>query len=160
MKNWIIFISVFLVSLAIVISAIVLVQARSPYKDAEQYAEQTAIDQGEVVSITDSYVYRGLTSNMTVIGKDAEGHSKAVFIPEGDSDSKWTSVLIEEGISKEDTLKFVQNEMDVKEVLHIRLGMEEVGPVWEVSYIGTNDKLNYVYILFENGNWWKRILNL
>ncbi|MFC4410933.1 DUF5590 domain-containing protein [Chungangia koreensis] len=160
MKNWIIFISVFLVSLALVISVIVLVQARSPYKTAEQVAEQTALDEGEVVSVTDSYVYRGLTSNMTVIGKDEEGRTKAVLIPEGDSNNEVYTVLLEEGISQEDTLNFVQSEMDVKEVLHIRLGLEEVGPVWEVSYIGTNDKLNYVYILFENGNWWKRILNL
>lgn len=160
MKNWIIFISVFLVSLAIVISAIVLVQARGPYKDVEQMAEETTLKEGRLTSVSDSYVYRGLTSNMTVIGHDAEGNELAVFIPESESDQEISELLLEDGISQQDTLELVQEEMDVKEILHIRLGLEEVGPVWEVSFIGSNDKLNYVYILFENGKWWKRILNL
>ena len=160
MKNWIIFISVFLASLAIVISAIVFVHARAPYKDAEQLAESTAIQEGELVSVTDSYVYRGLSSNLTVIGKDSEGNDKAVFIPESESDKELSTVLLADGISSKETLELVRNEMEVKEMLHVRLGMEEVGPVWEVSFIGKNDKLNYVYILFENGKWWKRILNL
>ena len=34
------------------------------------------------------------------------------------------------------------------------------GAVWEIIYLNDADKLNYVYILFEDGQWWKRILNL
>lgn len=41
-----------------------------------------------------------------------------------------------------------------------KLGYEEVGPVWEITYTNSDDKLNYVYIIFEDGQWWKRILNL
>lgn len=160
MKNWIIFISIFLISLAIVISSIVLIQARAPYKNAEQLAEETAIDEGHLAAVTNSYVYRGLSSNMTVIGEDGKGNKKAVFIYEKDSEKEPSVLSFKDGISGSEATKLVEKELDVKELLHVRLGMEEVGPVWEVSFIGKNDKLNYVYILFENGNWWKRILNL
>lgn len=49
---------------------------------------------------------------------------------------------------------------DVKEILHTKLGVEKPGVVWEITYLNKQDKLNYVYIMFENGQWWKRILNL
>ena len=52
------------------------------------------------------------------------------------------------------------DEQNVKQVLHTKLGYEEPGAVWEIAYINKSDKLNYVYILFEDGQWWKRILNL
>ena len=113
-----------------------------------------------MATVTDSYVYRGLSSNMTVMGEDDKGKKLAVFIPESGSEQELSKVYLEDGVSQKKTLELVQTEMDVKEVLHIRLGVEEVGPVWEVSFIGSNDKLNYVYILFDNGKWWKRILNL
>jgi uncharacterized protein YpmB len=45
-------------------------------------------------------------------------------------------------------------------VLHTKLGLEDSKVVWEITFFNENDKLNYVYILFENGKWWKRILNL
>ena len=60
----------------------------------------------------------------------------------------------------DEAVQTVEEELDVNKVLHVSLGMEEVGPVWEVAFKSENGKLNYVYVLFENGHWWKRILNL
>ncbi|WP_449441706.1 hypothetical protein [Ureibacillus acetophenoni] len=35
--------------------------------------------------------------------------------------------------------------------MHTKLGYEEAGVVWEITYTNEAEKLNYVYILFENG---------
>ncbi len=75
-------------------------------------------------------------------------------------DGDFEEVLLADGISAEKAIANVQQELKVKTVLHVTLGMEEEGPVWEVAFKGENGKLNYVYVFFEDGQWWKRILNL
>ena len=44
MKNWIIFISVFILSLSLVITVLVLWKANAPFHKIEQQAEQLALD--------------------------------------------------------------------------------------------------------------------
>jgi uncharacterized protein YpmB len=67
---------------------------------------------------------------------------------------------LQDGITREKALSVIDDEKDVKKVLHTKLGYEEAGVVWEITYTNNADNLNYVYILFEDGQWWKRILNL
>lgn len=69
-------------------------------------------------------------------------------------------VYLQDGITEEQALSVLNNKEEVKEILHTKLGYEEVGAVWEITYTNESDELNYVYILFEDGQWWKRILNL
>lgn len=83
-----------------------------------------------------------------------------MFVPKDDSKAKLEEVLMEDGTSEKEALYVVSKKDNVKEILHIKLGIEEPGVVWEITYLNQEDKLNYVYILFENGQWWKRILNL
>ena len=61
---------------------------------------------------------------------------------------------------KVNRLAIFKKDTSAKEILHTKLGFEEPGAVWEITYISDSGKLNYVYLLFEDGNWWKRILNL
>ena len=68
--------------------------------------------------------------------------------------------MLTEGITKQQALAVLKDEAQVSKVLHAKLGFEEAGVVWEISYVNDSDDLNYVYILFEDGQWWKRILNL
>ena len=65
-----------------------------------------------------------------------------------------------DGISAEQAVANVKQELNVKKILHVTLGLEVEGPVWEVAFTSDNGKLNYVYVFFDTGQWWKRILNL
>ena len=69
-------------------------------------------------------------------------------------------VFLADGITKEQAIAVLTNEVNVKEILHTKLGYEEAGAVWEITYKSESGTLNYVYLLFEDGQWWKRILNL
>ena len=62
--------------------------------------------------------------------------------------------------TRKQPLKLLKKNLHVEKILHVTLGMEEDDPVWEVAFKSENGKLNYVYVFFENGQWWKRILNL
>ena len=160
MKNWIKFISIFIVSLAVVISVIVIWKSDAPFNEIEQQAEELALSTDALVLVSDSYVYNGNKPYVTVFGEDEDGNEKAVFVPINLDENAIQEVLLEDGISKEQALSVLNNEAEVKKILHTKLGYEEVGAVWEITYTNDTDHLNYVYIIFEDGQWWKRILNL
>ncbi|WP_019412998.1 DUF5590 domain-containing protein [Paenisporosarcina sp. TG20] len=160
MKKWIIFISVFTVSLCLFLSVFVLWKAGQPFSAEQAKAEQLALQEDKLAEVNDSEVYSGSNIYITVIGKDQSGEEKAVFIPDNLDDLNIEEVLLKKGISKIQAIETVEKEFKVKKVLHTKLGWEENNAVWEITFLSQNNKLNYVYLFFENGTWWKRILNL
>lgn len=160
MKNWLIFIGVFLLSLALVISILVIWKSDAPFNEIEDQAEDLAVSSGSLAVVSDSYVYNGNKPYVTVFGEDEKGNEKAIFVPISLEENSIQEVFLQDGVTKEQALSVLNNEEEVKEILHTKLGFEEVGPVWEITYTNDAEKLNYVYILFEDGQWWKRILNL
>lgn len=160
MKNWIKFFTIFLLILSLSIVVIVAWKSYSPFYSSEKDAKQVVLDADKLVTVTDTYVYNGKKPYVTVIGTDKAGKKKAVFVPKDDSKAKLEEVIMENGTSEKEALSVVSKKDNVKEILHTKLGIEEPGVVWEITYLNQEDKLNYVYILFENGQWWKRILNL
>ncbi|AWE07022.1 hypothetical protein DCE79_06220 [Lysinibacillus sp. 2017] len=160
MKNWIIFTAVFILSLSLVISVLIVWKADAPFNDMEQKAEQLALDTKALAVVSNSYVYNGNKPYVTVFGVDEYGKEKAIFVPMSLDENSMQEVFLQDGINKDQALEAFRKETSVKEILHTKLGFEEPGAVWEITYIGESGKLNYVYLLFEDGNWWKRILNL
>ncbi|MEG0450730.1 MAG: DUF5590 domain-containing protein [Lysinibacillus sp.] len=160
MKNWLIFISVFIISLSLVISILVLWKADSPFNSIEESAEQLALDAKALAIVSESYVYNGKNSYVTVFGVDEYGDKKAIFVPTNLEEDSIQDVFLKDGITEKQALSVLKNEGNVQKVLHIKLGYEEPGAVWEISYLNDKDKLNYVYILFEDGDEWLGIKNL
>lgn len=160
MKNWLIFGVAFILSLSLVISVLVLWKADEPFNEIEEQAEQFAIQTKALAIVSDSYVYNGSKPYITVFGVDEYGKDKAVFVPINLDENSIQHAFLEKGITEQQAMDVLQRETAVKEILHVKLGFEEPGVVWEITYISDTDKLNYVYILFEDGQWWKRILNL
>jgi len=161
MKNWIIFISVFIVSLALVISVLVIWKSDKPFDEIQEKAEELALTSNSLAVVSDSYVYNGNKPYVTVFGEDEDGNEKAIFVPISLEEKSIQEVFLQDGVTKEQALSVLNNEVEVNEILHTKLGYEEeIGPVWEITYTNEDEKLNYVYIIFEDGQWWKRILNL
>ena len=159
MMNWIKFIAAFLLALSLIITVIVFYNANEPFSAAQQKAEEDALKSGVLKSVDRTEIYNGTVSMVTVFGKDDEGNEKAVFI-EGKTGEILDEVAMEDGIESQAAIETVKAELSVEKILHVALGLEEGHPVWEVAFKGENGKLNYVYVFFENGEWWKRILNL
>ena len=160
MKNWILFGAMFVASMVIVVTVLVLWKADAPFTDMEKQAEQLALSSNKLAEVTESYTYNGNNPYVTVIGTDDEGRKKALFVPISMDEKLIQQTYMDEGITKDKALSVLASETKVSEILHTKLGFEEAGVVWEISYLNEKDDLNYVYILFEDGQWWKRILNL
>lgn len=160
MKNWIKFFAIFLPILALSLIAIVGWKSFSPFHSVEKTAKAAVLNNNQLATVTDTYVYQGKQSYVTVIGKDDKGKKKAIFVSQNNSKEKPAEVFLKDGISKKEAISEATKKGSVKKILHTKLGLEKPGVVWEITYLNNQDKLNYVYIMFENGQWWKRIMNL
>lgn len=159
MWNWIKFIVVFLLTLTSVIIVMVFYNANKPASEAEKAAIQSVIESGQLATVQSAEQFNGTVPAITVFGLDKDGKEKAVFVNDNSEDG-YEEVMLTDGITADRAIKAVKQELNVGKVLHARLGMEEENPVWEIAFQSDNGKLNYVYVLFENGQWLKRILNL
>ncbi|WP_342600880.1 DUF5590 domain-containing protein [Psychrobacillus sp. FSL H8-0483] len=160
LKRWLLFLVVFAVSLTVILSLLIYFQAKAPFKDANKSAETYVTENNLLAQVEDAYVYNSSSTFHTIIGKTAKGEEKAFFIPEKENDDAIMEVNLQDGISKEQAIQLAMEDETNSKLLHAKLGVEEVGPVWEITYVNETNKLNYVYLLFDNGDWWKRISNL
>ena len=160
LKKWLLFIVVFALSLTIILSLLIYFQANSPFSDSAEKAESYALDNNLLAQVDKTYVYNNTSTFHTVIGTTAKGKEKAYFLPDKQSDEKIMEVSLDEGISEQQAVDLAMKDVKDGKLLHAKLGVEEIGPVWEITYVNAEDNLNYVYLLFDNGEWWKRISNL
>lgn len=159
MMNWIKFIAAFLLALTLVITVLVFYNANKPFSTVTDKAEADVLANGQLKAVDYSEVYNGTKAMVIVYGLDEEGIEKAVFIDEKTGEVL-NDVAISKGVTSDVAIKTVRSELKVDKILHVKLGLEEDVPIWEVAFKSENGKLNYVYVFFESGEWWKRILNL
>ncbi|MDN3450904.1 DUF5590 domain-containing protein [Planococcus sp. APC 3906] len=158
MKQWIIFILGFLSFLAVALMIVVMVAGNKPFTEVEQQAIDRVKNEELLAEVKQAYVYANKHTAVTVIGTDAEGKLKAVFVPAGEGEMR--ELMMENAIAAKQAREVALGGMDAKKVLHTKLGLEKDGPVWEVVFINEKDQLNYVYILAADGSKWKQILNM
>lgn len=157
MKEWMKFFVVFLSFLVVAIAVIILFLGNKPFSEAEQAAIDKVKAENLLADVEQVYVYASSAQSVTVLGTDDEGEIKAAFVPEeGDIET----LMLKDRLTAQQAREIVQDDMEVKKILHTKLGMESAGAVWEIAFLNEADRLNYVYLLAEDGTWWKRILNL
>lgn len=161
MINWIKFFAVFLFALTLAFTSFVFYKAYEPASTLKENATNRVLDAGLLEEADRAEVYNGTTSLTVVFGKDSKGVSKAVFVNEkAKSDEDLNVITLEKGITAKQALSSVKQEMNVNKLIHVKLGEEDDAAVWEVAFKNEDNKLNYVYVSFLDGQWQKRILNL
>lgn len=160
LKRWLLFIVIFAISLTVILSLLIYFQAKTPFSEANETAEIYVTKNHLLAQVNDSYVYNSTSTFHTVIGKTAKGEEKAFFVPAKKTDDAIMEVNLKDGISKEKAIALAMSNEKNGKLLHAKLGVEEIGPVWEITYVNEKNTLNYVYLLFDNGDWWKKISNL
>ncbi|MCA9725158.1 MAG: hypothetical protein KC452_07665, partial [Kurthia sp.] len=105
-------------------------------------------------------VYNSTNHYVTVIGKNDKNQSTAVVLNQDQPKAKKEVIELSKGVTEKEAIKIATEGQKVKKVLHVHLGIEKPGPVWEVAFENNRDELNYVYVVFETGQWWKKITNL
>lgn len=160
MKSWIKFFAIFFVMLAVVLTVLVTIKAYAPYHSATQEAKDVVLKERLLKTVDKSYVYNSTNHYVTVIGKNDKNQSTAVVLNQDQPKAKKEVIELSKGVTEKEAIKIATEGQKVKKVLHVHLGIEKPGLVWEVAFENNRDELNYVYVVFETGQWWKKITNL
>jgi len=159
--NWIKFFIVFLFTLALLLTSFVFYKAYQPAAQWKEQAKKEALEAGLLQQADRAELYSGTEAYTVVFGKDTAGKDKAVFISrEKKNRDQMKELTLSKGVTAKQALANVKQEMPISKLLHVKLGMEENEPVWEVAFKNEAGKLNYVYVLVKDGAWQKRIMNL
>lgn len=134
-------------------------KAMEPMKKATAAAEARLSSETNIQDIDEFFLYNGSQTYYVFIGKDSKGQEAAAWIPDSE-DEKVQVKKLSDGITKETAVNKLLNEKKPKEILGVRLGMERNLPVWELSYLDEKSNLNYYYVHFDTGKWWRKIENL
>lgn len=134
-------------------------KAINPKKQALEVAEKRMLAETDLTAIKQFYLYYGAESYFVVIGKKKNGEEAIAWIPE-DEKKKVLVKKVSDGITKQEAMKKLEREKVPKEFLSVKLGLEKDLPVWELTYLDEKDQLNYYYIHFDTGKWWRKIENL
>jgi uncharacterized protein YpmB len=149
---------IILVLISIGIFIKVYLTAIDPVSAAEKKAVVLAKEKVHLSEVQDFHIYNGLETVNVIEGKNKKGDNIIVWIPE-----KSKKVFVEEaknGLSKEKAVQRLYNEKNPKQVISVRLGMENDIPLWEIYYRSENNLINYYYVHFNTGEWLKKIENL
>jgi uncharacterized protein YpmB len=157
MKKWLLLLGIFI--LIVVISAIITyIKAEEPVRKAEQQAISIAKEEAGLISVDEFHLYNGEKTFYILQGENQKGIKLIVWIPE-----KKGKIIVKkasEGISKEQAIKKVMDEIGSNEIISVQLGMEKGIPIWEIHSRTKGNLLNYHTVVFETGEWLKKIENL
>ncbi|KPL59802.1 cell wall elongation regulator TseB-like domain-containing protein [Rossellomorea vietnamensis] len=158
MKKWITIIVLLFIVIGISASVLLYQVSRNPLDHQRDLALKRVKDETAIVKVEDTSFYNGSKSYVVVTGENEQREKLVAWVPNKKGkiiDKKWAN-----GITKDQAINKLNDEKEPKELLSVRLGYESVGPVWEMTYLDQQDNLNYYYLLFSSGEWWRKIENL
>ncbi|MFD1707157.1 DUF5590 domain-containing protein [Siminovitchia sediminis] len=158
MNKWLIIILTCIVTAA-GMGGCVYSKAMEPLKKPREIAEDRLKEEADIHQVDEFYIYNGSETYYTAVGKNREGQKVAAWIPASQKD-KILVKNMSDGVSEKAAVEKLLSEKKPKELLGVRLGMEKNLPIWELTYLDENSRLNYYYVHFDTGKWWRKIENL
>ena len=64
------------------------------------------------------------------------------------------------GVTEKEARALFREEVGDAALLSVTLGMEQKTPVWLFLFENENGRLNYYYLSFTDGTWWKKVENI
>ena len=122
------------------------VNAKPEKKEAE--AVEVAKKEENLASIKNVDHFFKNETYYVVEGENEDGRDMIVWVGE---DKKVYSESAKKGLSEGQMIDYVKANHDAKEIIDIRLGMEDEIPLWEVVYLDDQDRYTYYYGYFETG---------
>ncbi|MGD7045407.1 DUF5590 domain-containing protein [Jeotgalibacillus proteolyticus] len=159
MKKWMVLVPAGLILIILAFSITVYSVARGPLRDSIDQAETKAGDELQLSSIEESYQYNSTKAYTVFVGTDENQDDVIVFVPE-DNEEEIVKRKMDEGISEDEAIAMLNQEDAPSKIMSSKLGLESEGPVWEIIYLDEEETLNYYYVLFDSGEWWRTIRNL
>lgn len=122
---------------------------RETENDALSYLEENI----EIKEVVSADFYHGSESFHVFQGLDETGEEIIIWIPS--TLETYTLRPKKEGLSIDEVRQFVEQELNPKELVSIKLGMENTIPLYEIIYIDQEDRYSYYFVSFKDGSYLK-----
>lgn len=157
-KKWalIIGIPVLIIAIAVII---LYNNAQKPYEEAKEKAARQLEEKASLSQTDDVYVYHSTETVYAATGQDQNGQNVAVWLSEKEGSEPVVRPL-EEGVTEKEARALFREEAGDAALLSVTLGMEQKTPVWLFLFENENGRLNYYYLSFTDGTWWKKVENI
>lgn len=149
---------IILIVISIGAGSFIYLNSTKPVRAAESKAVEIAKQETDLSEAEDFNLYHGTETFYVIEGKDHDGTSIYVWVPE--KKGKIVSLKQSDGISKNEAINRLKQEKNAAEIVSVRLGMEKNIPLWEIHHRSGSNLINYYYIDFKTGEWLKKIENL
>ena len=146
----------------VIIATIVIIlynNAQKPYEKAKEEAVRQLREQASLSHVDNVYIYHSTTAYYTGTGQDESGQSVAVWLAQ-DGKSEPMIRSLENGVTEKEARALFKEEVGSAKILSLTLGMEGKTPVWLFTWKDENGRLNYYYLSFSDGTWWKKVENI
>ncbi|MBU9714632.1 DUF5590 domain-containing protein [Evansella tamaricis] len=159
MKAWIIFILIVLLGLSIGSSVMLFNTASEPLIERQETAAQIALTETDLIDVVNVDYYHGRRSFQVVEGVDSNGEGMYVWIEElektdeAENEPQMITRYKSEGLTKSQVRSIINDELEIKELNSIRLGIIGSTPVYEITYVDLEDRHSFYYITFQDGSY-------
>jgi uncharacterized protein YpmB len=157
-KKWLLIIGVPVLVIAITVG-IMYNNAQKPYGKAKATAVQEVKEKAALTEVEEVYLYNGTIVFYAVTGKDENGKNVAVWLAQ-DGKSEPIIKPLDAGVSEKEARALFKKEAGNVEILSLTLGIEKETPVWLFTFENEKGNLNYYYLSFANGKWWRKVENI
>lgn len=155
MKKWILIILTIIILVVTWQLISIYHSAMSPIRADIEEASQIAKTEENLHTISEVYTYNGTIPYTIVRGMNDEEEDLLIWI--NDQKEIVLTVKADEGIPKEDVMKYVDTDRTLSEVISVTLAMENEIPLWEVKFKDQDNRINLYYIKFSDGDYYQRI---
>ncbi|WP_416149746.1 DUF5590 domain-containing protein [Salipaludibacillus sp. HK11] len=173
MKAWIISISVILLATVIGLSYYLYEVTADPIRDRQDEAITLAGETVDFSEVREVNYYHGSKSYQIIDAVDDEGNDIYIWVEEikeieeideseetneieeseESEEAKIEVRLQSEGLTKQEVIEIVQDELIIERLKSVRLGMIGSTPVYEVNYIDDEDRHSFYYLTFAEGTY-------
>jgi len=151
MKKWIFF--ALLAIMVILWQSIVLFnQMTNPIERAQDKVIEAAKKEYHLKKIEDVTFFNGDESYQVIWALNDHDEHVIVWVPENDPQNMMMKKA-DDGWDKSQVRSFAKNELDMKKLKHIRLGIKHDIPVWEITFIDENNRFSFFYLRFDGETW-------
>ncbi|WP_100372740.1 cell wall elongation regulator TseB-like domain-containing protein [Bacillus sp. FJAT-45037] len=154
MKKWLLIVLISLFFIVVGTSAFVYQLVREPLVENYEQANQYIVENSLLDTMGEISYYHGTKAYYVVAGIDEDGDESIVWVNEDFTNSVQRKAS--EGITYEEALNHVRNDIDGSAVTNIRLGYTRGTPIYEIMYTDETERQGYYYVTFEDGTFLKR----
>lgn len=151
MKKWA-FISIFVILFITIQSIYLYHNASKPISKAQDRILKVVKENVKTNDILEVTFFNGDESYQVIRALDEHDEEIIIWVPE----KKPNDVMIEKarnGLTEEQVKEYALSEFDIKKLQNIRIGMKHNIPVWEITFIDSNDRYSFYYLQFDGKTW-------